>query len=84
MERLFLEMLKPVFDSQLLGKQAGFGHSPCITDQVSKLTYDVEHRFEENSKLGVVLADLTAAHDSQLYDTKTKYPTTAFDLLFLL
>ena len=43
--------------------------STVDTNQSSvKLTYDVEHRFEENNKLGIVLADLTAAHDSILYD----------------
>ena len=36
-----------------------------------KLTCDVKHRFEEINKSGIVLADLTAAHDIQLYGTKT-------------
>ena len=43
------------------------------------VTCDVAHRFEENNKSGIVLADLTTAHDSQLYGTKPKHPTDAFD-----
>ena len=49
-----------------------------------KLTYDNEHRFKESDKSGIVLADLTTAHDSQLYGKKAKHPTDAFDLLLLL
>ena len=49
-----------------------------------KLTYDVEHRFEENNKLGIALADLIGAHDSLLYGIRAKDLTTAFDLLLLL
>ena len=49
-----------------------------------KLTYDIEHRFEEITKSGIVLAEHTAAHDSLLYGTKTKRLTSAFDLLLLL
>ena len=49
-----------------------------------KLTYDIEHRFEEHNKSGNVLADLTTTHDSQLYGTEAKRITTAFDLLLLL
>ena len=76
--------LEPVFGYQLLDKQAGFRHSECITDRVFELTYDFEHRFEEN-KSNIVLADLTtAAHDSLLYGTKPKHPTTAFDLVLFL
>ena len=59
-------ILKPVLDPQLPDKQAGIMHSPCITDQVFKLTYNAEHRFEENNKPGIVLIDLTVAHDSLL------------------
>ena len=70
-ERLLLRRLEPVFDPQLPDKQAGFRHSQCITDHVIKLTYDVEHSFEENNKSGILLAELTAAHDSQLYGMKT-------------
>ena len=80
-ERLFLRGLEPVFDPQLPDKQAGFMHSPCITDQVFKLTYDIAHRFEENTKSGIVFADLATAHDSQLCGTKAKHPTDDFDLL---
>ena len=82
-ERLLLRGLEPVFDYQLPGKRAGFRDSHCITDGVFKLTYNVEHRFEEN-KSDIVLADLTAAHDSLLYGTKPKHPTTTFDLLLFL
>ena len=46
-ERLLLRRLEPVFDPQLPDKQAGFRHDQCITDQVFKLTYDVEHRLEK-------------------------------------
>ena len=70
-ERLLLRRLEPVFDPQLPAKQAGFGHSQCLTDQVFKLTYDVEQHFEEINKSGIVKADLTAAHDSLLYGTET-------------
>ena len=55
----------------------------CTTDQVFKLTYDVEHRLVEN-KSGIVLANLTAAQDCQLYGTSAKHPTTAFYLVLLL
>ena len=79
-----MRRLEPVFDPQLPDKQAGFRHSQSIIDQVFQLSYDVEHRFEENNKSGIVFADLTAAHDSPLYGTKAKRPTTAFDLLLLL
>ena len=84
-ERLLLRGLESVFDYQLPDKQAGFRHSECITDRAFELIYDVEHRFEEN-KPDIVLADLTAAaHDSLLYGTKPKHPTTVFELvLFLL
>ena len=67
-----MRRLKPVLDPQLADKQVGLRHCQCIADQVFKLTYDVEHRFEENNKSGFVLADLTAAHDCLLYDTKAK------------
>ena len=66
LEQLFLRLLEPVLDPQLPDKQAGIMHSPCITDQVFKLTYKAEHRFEENNKPGIVLVDLTVAHDSLL------------------
>ena len=56
----------------------------CITNQVFKLNYNVEHRFEENSKSGIVFTDLTPAHNSLLYGTKAKQPTAAFTLLLLL
>ena len=79
-----MRRIKPVLDPQLPDKQAGFRHSQCTTDQVFKLTYDVEHRFEEINKSGTVLAALTAAHDSLLYGRKTKRLITAFDLLLLL
>ena len=69
-----MRRLKPDFDLQLPDKQAGFKHSQCITDRMFKLTYDVEHRFEEN-KPGIVLADLTAAHDSLLCGIRAKYPS---------
>ena len=50
-----------------------------MTDQVFKLTCDVEHRFEEINKSGIVLADLTAAHDSLPYGAKTlRPPLTCF------
>ena len=77
-----MRRLEPVFDPQLPDKQDGFRYS--ITDQLFKLTCDVEHRFEEISKSGIVLADLAAVHDSLLYGTKTYRLTTAFDLLLLL
>ena len=76
-ELLLLRRLEPVFDPQLPDKQVGFRHSPCITEQVFKLTYDVEHRFEE-SKSGIVLTDLAATHDSLLYGTNAKHPIAAF------
>ena len=76
-ERLLLRRLELVFDSQLPDKQAGFRHSQCITDRVFKLIYDVEHRFEENNKSGIVWADLTAAHDSLLYGANAKHPIAA-------
>ena len=66
-KKLLLRLLKPVLDPQLPDKQAGIRHSRCTTNQVSKLTYDVENRFEENNKSGIVLVNLTAAHDSLLY-----------------
>ena len=69
-----LEVSRTFFDPQLPDKQAGFGHSQYITDQVFKITYDVEHRFEEISKSGMVLKDVTAAHGSLLYGTKTLPP----------
>ena len=47
-ERLLLRRLEPVFDHQLPDKQVGFKHNQYITDRVFELTYDVEHRFEEN------------------------------------
>ena len=65
-ERLLFRRQEPVFDPKLSDKQAGFRHSQCITDQVFKLICDVKHHFEEINKSGIVLADLTAAHDSQL------------------
>ena len=71
-ERFHLR-LEPLFDPQLCDKQAGFRHGQFITDQVFKLTYDVEHRLEEN-KSGIVLADLTAVHDSLLYYTGPNTP----------
>ena len=58
-------------------------YSQAITNGVFKLTYDVEHRYEEN-KSGIVLADLTAAHDTLLYGVRAKHPANAFDLLLLL
>ena len=69
---LLLKCQEPVFDPQLPDKQAGFRHSQCITDQVFKLTCDVEHRFEEINKSGIVLADLTASHNSHLNHIGTK------------
>ena len=78
-----MRRLEPVFDPGLPDKQDGFRLSQCTTDQVFKLTYDIEHRFEEN-KSGIVLADLTAAYDSLLYGTKTLRLTTVFDLQQLL
>ena len=83
-ERLLLWRLEPILDRQLSDKKAGFRHSQCITDQVFKLTYNVEHRFDENNKSGTLLINLTAPYDSVLYGTKAKHPTTAFDLLLLL
>ena len=83
-ERLPLWRLKPVLEPQLFDKEAGFRYNQCITDQVFNLIYDVEHRFDENKKSGIVLADLTEAHGSQLCGTKAKRPITAFDLLLLL
>ena len=53
----------------------------CITDQVFKLAYDVKDRFVEN-KSGIWLANLTAAQDCLLFDTSSKHPTTAIDLVF--
>ena len=75
--------LEPVFDPQTIDKQAGFRHSQYIIDQIFELIYNVEHLFEENKKSGIVLADLTEAHDNLLCGTNTKRPTTAFDLLLL-
>ena len=66
-EQLVLRRLEPVLDPHLPDKQADIRHSRCITEQVLKLSYDVEHRFEENNKSGIALADLTAAQDSLLY-----------------
>ena len=83
-EQLLLRLLEPVIDPQLPDKQAGIRHSRCITDQVFKLAYDVEHRFEESKKSRIVLADLTVEHDSLLYSTRAKRPITAFDLVLLL
>ena len=77
-ERLLLWGLEPVLDPQLLDKQVGFRHSQCITDQMFKLTYDVEHRFEESNKSDTVLTDLTAAHDSLLYGTNAKHSIAIF------
>ena len=79
-----MERVEPVFDPQLPDKQAGFKHSQWKTDQVFKLTYDVEHRFEEDNRSGIVLADLTASYNSLLYGTGANHSTTAFDLLLLL
>ena len=83
-ENLLLRRLEPVFHLQLPDKQACFRHSQCTTDQVFKLAYDVEHRFEKNNKSGIVLTDSTGAHYSLLYGTKTKRPTTAFDFFFFI
>ena len=82
-ERLLMRHLKPVFDPQLPDKQAGFRHGQCKTDQMFKLTDDIDHRFEEN-KSGIASADLTTAHDSPQYGTRAKHPTTAIDLGLLL
>ena len=57
-------------------------HGRYTTDQVVKLTYGVEHRFEEN-KSGVVLTDLTVIHDNLLFGARARYHATAFDLLLL-
>ena len=66
-EQLLLRLLESVLDPQLPDKQADIRHSLCLTDQVFKLTYDVKHCFEDNNKSDIVLADFTAARDSQLY-----------------
>ena len=79
-----MRLIEPVLDPQLPDKQAGIRHSRCMIDRVFKPTYNVEHPFEENNKSDDVLADLTAAHDSQLYSTRAKHPTTAFDLELLV
>ena len=69
--------------SLFLTLKVGFRLGQCITDQVFKLTYDVEHRFVEN-KSGIVLANLTAAQDCLLYGASAKHPTTAFHLVLFL
>ena len=69
---------------QLPNKPDGFRHSQCTTDQEFKLTYDVERHFEENNKLGIVLANLAATHDGLLYGTRAEHPTTCFELLLHL
>ena len=63
--------------------KVGFRFGQCTTEQIFKLTHDVEHRFEEN-KLGIVLANVTAAQNCLLYGTIAKHPTIAFDLVLLL
>ena len=40
--------LELVFESRFSDKQAGFRRGQCINDQVFKVTFDVEQRFEEN------------------------------------
>ena len=82
-ERLLLRRVEPVLNPQLPDKQAGFRHCQYKTDQVFKQTYDVEHRFEEN-KSGIVLADLTAAHEGLLRSTRANHPAATSDLPFLL
>ena len=67
----------------VLTPEVGFRLGQCITDQVFKQTYGIEHRFEEN-KSGIVLANHTAAQDCLLYGTRAKHPTTAFNLVLLL
>ena len=47
-----------------------------------KLTYDVEHCFEEH-KLSIVLANFNAAQDFLLHGTRAKHLITAFDLVLL-
>ena len=59
-----LARLTPVIDPQLLEEQAGFRHRRCTTHQVVKLTNDIKDSFEQGNKAGVVLVDLTAAHDT--------------------
>ena len=52
-------------DPQLLPEdQAGLRHGRCITNQVAKLTIDIEDSLEKDNKAGVVLVDLTAAYDT--------------------
>ena len=59
-----------VIDFQLPEEQAGFRHGRCTTHQV-KLTNDIEDSFEKGNKVGVVLVDITAPHDTVWHQSLT-------------
>ena len=64
LERLLLTRLEPIVEPALPATQAGFRPGRSTVDQIVHLTDDIENRFEERKKAGLVLADLTAAYDT--------------------
>ena len=64
MERLILALLEAIIDSQLPQEQVGFRRKCSTTDQVLKLTDDIEGGFESRKEVGVILVDLTSAYDT--------------------
>ena len=64
MERLILNRIESVVDSQLPHEQAGFRAGRSTLDQVCLLTEDIESAFLAKEKAGAVLVDLSAAYDT--------------------
>ena len=63
-ERIILNRINNIVEEVLPQEQAGFRKGQCANDQVTLLTDNIETAFEERKKAGVVMVDLSAAHNT--------------------
>ena len=64
LERMVLARIQPTVESFLPKEQAGFRPNRCTTDQVARLTEDIEVAYDDKLIFGAVFVDLTAAYDT--------------------
>ena len=64
MERIILIRINDIVEAHLPHEQAGFRRGRSTTDQIVRLTHDIEAAFQRKEKFGVVYIDLTAAYDT--------------------